>query len=87
MYWYVLIHLRTYWHVFACVGMYCSLVVCIDVYLVCIDMYHLVLVHICVYWYVLIIPDSCPALLTTERSGSYIQQRLGQISVCSGAIL
>jgi len=59
-----------YWYVFNCSCMYLYVLVHIGMYLC-------VLVHIGRYWYVLIVTDLRMALTTTERGGSYIQQRHG----------
>jgi len=63
----MLVCIGVYWYILVDIGMYWYILVCICVYLV----------HISMYWYVFIVTDLRMALTTTERGGSYIQQRHG----------
>ena len=80
-YWYIFVHIGmflvcigAYWYDF---GMFCYVFVCYVFVVVCIWMYWYILVDSCVYWYISIVTDLSMAFSTTERGGSYIQQRRG----------
>jgi len=69
-----LVCIGAYWYDF---GMFCYVFVCYVFVVVCIWMYWYILVDSCVYWYISIVTDLSMAFSTTERGGSYIQQRRG----------
>jgi len=59
-----------YWCVLVHIGRYWYVLVHIGMYLCVFGTYYM-------YWYVFIVTDLRMALTTTERGGSYIQQRHG----------